>query len=56
MSEQERREAAGIHSTYKDKDDDKGKHKHKDDDKYKEGRTEEFSALTLSTTKYIFCT
>ena len=48
MSEQERREAAGILSTYK--------HKDKDDDKYKEGRTEEFSALTHSSTKYVFCT
>ena len=52
MSEQERREAAGILSTYKD--DNKGKDK--DDDKDEDGRTEEFSALALSTTKYIFCT
>ena len=52
MSEQERREAAGILSTYKDRDDDKGKDKHKDDDKYKEGRTEEFSALTPQPNMY----
>ena len=48
MSEQERREAAGILSTYKDDD----KDKQKDDDKYKEGRTEEFSALTPQPNMY----
>ena len=52
MSEQERREAAGILSTYKDDDKDKHKDKQKDDDKYKEGRTEEFSALTPQPNMY----